>query len=154
MNPNQETPIGWLRPTRTSLQLCRMKMSKNCWTDLSFFRLTQSAVVLITGRLGAIYGHTRLLLLGGIIIVIFSICNAFCNTYTSFIAIRALTGVGGGVVMPNAVATLTIMVPPGRARNVTLATFAATPPLGALLGALLAGTFLQYAEWKWLFITV
>ncbi|GAM36590.1 hypothetical protein TCE0_018f05791 [Talaromyces pinophilus] len=118
------------------------------------YSLTQSAVVLITGRLGAIYGHTRLLLLGGIIIVSFSICNAFCNTYTSFIAIRALTGVGGGVVMPNAVATLTIMVPPGRARNVTLATFAATPPLGALVGALLAGSFLQYTEWKWLFITV
>lgn len=56
--------------------------------------------------------------------------------------------------MPNAVATLTIMVPPGRARNITLATFAATPPLGALVGALLAGAFLQYAEWKWLFITV
>jgi MFS family permease len=153
MNPNQETPIGWLRPTRTSLKFLPYENVRKILI-FPFFRLTQSAVVLITGRLGAIYGHTRLLLLGGIIIVIFSICNAFCNTYTSFIAIRALTGVGGGVVMPNAVATLTIMVPPGRARNVTLATFAATPPLGALVGALLAGIFLQYAEWKWLFITV
>ncbi|RAL05476.1 MFS general substrate transporter [Aspergillus ibericus CBS 121593] len=118
------------------------------------YSLTQSAFVLITGRLGAIYSHQRLLLLGVFIITVFSLCNAFCNTYVSFVAVRALTGIGGGIVMPNAVATLTIMVPPGKARNITLATFAATPPVGALVGALLAGTFLQYTEWKWHFILI
>ncbi|PYI07173.1 MFS general substrate transporter [Aspergillus sclerotiicarbonarius CBS 121057] len=118
------------------------------------YSLTQSAFVLITGRLGAIYGHQKLLLLGVFIITVFSLCNAFCNTYVSFVAVRALTGIGGGIIMPNAVATLTIMVPPGKARNITLATFAATPPVGALVGALLAGTFLQYTEWKWHFILI
>ncbi|KAM0241435.1 hypothetical protein ACHAP5_007632 [Fusarium lateritium] len=118
------------------------------------YSLTQSAFVLISGRLGAIYGHQNLLLLGGIIIVTFSIANAFCNTYTSFIAIRALTGVGGGILMPNAVATLTIMVPPGKVRNFTLAIFAASPPVGAGIGALMIGAFLEYSEWKWHFISV
>lgn len=98
------------------------------------------------------FGHHRLLLLGGAIIVVFSLVNAFCTTYSSFVAVRGLTGVGGGILMPNAVATLMIMVPPGKARNVTLATFAASPPVGALIGALLAGVFLEKAEWKWLFI--
>ncbi|KAF5009102.1 hypothetical protein FDECE_4654 [Fusarium decemcellulare] len=118
------------------------------------YSLTQSAFVLISGRLGAIYGHQKLLLLGGTIIVIFSVVNAFCNTYNSFVAVRALTGVGGGILMPNAVATLTIMVPPGKARNFTLATFAASPPVGALIGALMIGAFLQYSEWKWHFISM
>lgn len=54
--------------------------------------------------------------------------------------------------MPNAVATLTIMVPRGRSRNITLALFASSPPIGASIGALLSGALLQYAEWKWLFI--
>ena len=121
-------------------------------TDWYLDRLTQSAFVLITGRLGAIYGHQKLLLLGSFIITVFSLCNAFCNTYVSFVAVRALTGIGGGIIMPNAVATLTIMVPPGKARNITLAIFAATPPVGALVGALLVGAFLQYTEWKWHFI--
>ncbi|PWY95324.1 MFS general substrate transporter [Aspergillus sclerotioniger CBS 115572] len=118
------------------------------------YSLPQSAFVLITGRLGAIYGHQRLLLLGSFTITIFSLCNAFCNTYVSFVAARALTGIGGGIIMPNAVATLTIMVPPGKARNITLAIFTATPPVGALVGALLVGAFLQYAEWKWHFILI
>lgn len=121
---------------------------------LTEFRLTQSAFVLISGRLGAIYGHQKLVLIGCTTIVVFSIVNAFCNTYTSFIIARALTGIGGGILMPNAVATLTILVPPGKARNLTLAAFAASPPLGAWVGAMLAGVFLQYTAWKWHFITM
>ncbi|CRG89731.1 putative MFS-type transporter C1683,03c [Talaromyces islandicus] len=118
------------------------------------FSLTQSAFVLITGRLGAVYGHTSLLLLGVVIMAVFSLCNAFCDTYISFVVMRALTGIAGGIIMPNSVATLTIMIPPGKARNATLATFSATPPLGALIGALSAGAFLEYAEWKWHFILI
>ncbi|KAJ5517648.1 Major facilitator superfamily domain general substrate transporter, partial [Penicillium expansum] len=106
------------------------------------YGLTQSSFVLISGRLGA----------GGAILVIFSLCNAFCTSYLSFIAMRALTGVGGGILMPNAVATLTIMMPPGKARNFTLAIFAASPPIGAMVGALIAGAVLKYTEWKWHFI--
>ncbi|KAL2838652.1 MFS general substrate transporter [Aspergillus pseudoustus] len=118
------------------------------------YSLTQSAFVLISGRLGAVYGHQNLLLVGGTIIIIFSICNAFCTTYTSFIAVRALTGVGGGILMPNAVAALTIMIPAGPARNLTLAVFAASPPIGALIGALIAGAILETTEWKWHFIVI
>ncbi|KAJ5093600.1 MFS general substrate transporter [Penicillium angulare] len=118
------------------------------------YGLTQSAFVLISGRLGTIYGHQRLLLLGGAIFVIFSICNAFCNTYSSFIAVRALTGIGGGIMMPNAVAALTIMIPPGKTRNYTLALFAASPPIGALIGALIVGAVFKFTEWKWFFIII
>lgn len=119
---------------------------------LTLFRLTQSGFVLISGRLGDVYGHQWMLLAGGTILVIFSLTNAFCNTYESFVTARALTGIGGGIVMPNAVATLTVMIPPGTARNVTLAIFAASPPFGAMVGALFTGLFIEKAEWKWLFI--
>jgi MFS family permease len=114
--------------------------------------LTQSAFVLISGRLGAVYGHSTLLQIGGAIIVVFSLINAFCTTYTSFIAVRALTGIGGGILMPNAVAAVTIMIPAGPARNLTLAVFAASPPIGALIGALIAGAVLEGTEGKWHFI--
>lgn len=119
---------------------------------LIFNSLTQSGFVLVSGRLGDVYGHQWMLLTGGTIMIVFSLINAFCNTYESFVTARALTGVGGGIVMPNAVATLTVMIPPGRARNVTLATFAASPPLGAIIGGLFTGLFFEEAEWKYLFI--
>lgn len=118
------------------------------------YSLTQSTFVLISGRLGAVYGHQKLLLLGVVIVAIFSLMNAFCTTYNSFVAARALTGIGGGIIMPNAVATLTIMEPPGRTRNITLAFFATSPPVGALIGALFAGVLVEHTHWKWLFICI
>lgn len=49
-------------------------------------RLTQSAFVLVSGRLGAIYGHQRLFLIGGAFIAVFSLVNAFCTSYNAFVA--------------------------------------------------------------------
>ncbi len=106
--------------------------------------------MLITGRLGAIYGHQRLAQLGLLIFAVFSLASAFCRSYDSFIATRALTGVGGGVFMPNAVTVLTLMVPPGKARNITLGLFAAAPPLGGVMGALMVGPIADSGNiWKW-----
>ena len=106
----------------------------------------------MTGRLGAIFGHKQLTLTGYALFAFFSLMNGFTKTYESFIAIRALTGVGGGVFMPNAVSILTTMVPPGRSRNVVLGFFAASPPLGALIGGLLTGLFMEKTNWTWLFV--
>ncbi|KAH7170000.1 major facilitator superfamily domain-containing protein [Dactylonectria macrodidyma] len=118
------------------------------------YPLTQGAFILITGRLGAVYGHKNLTLIGCSVFSIFSIVNAFCTGYESFIAARALTGIGGGLFMPNAVSTITITVPPGKSRNLLLGFFAASPPIGGVIGALLAGVFTQFYDWKWFFITV
>ncbi|CZS81553.1 unnamed protein product [Fusarium graminearum] len=118
------------------------------------YPLTQGAFVLVTGRLGAIYGHKQLSLLGCAIFTLFSFVNAFTKTYDSFIAMRALTGVGGGIFMPNAVSIITTMVPPGQSRNVVLGFFAASPPLGGMVGALMTGVFMDQVNWMWLFILI
>ncbi|KAL1866455.1 hypothetical protein VTK73DRAFT_4689 [Phialemonium thermophilum] len=123
------------------------------WMPASY-SLTQGTFVLISGRLGAIYGHQRVLLVGGAILTVFSLVNAFCTSFNSFVAVRALSGVGGGLIMPNAVAMITIMLPPGRSRNVTMGFFAAGAPIGGWLGGLLAGLFTQFTEWKYLFIFI
>ena len=115
------------------------------------FSLTQSGFVLISGRLGAVYGHQKLLIIGGFTMALFSLLNAFCTNYNAFIAMRALTGVGGGIISPNAVAIVTMMLPPGRSRNITIGFFAASAPIGGWLGALFSGLFVQLSHWQYLF---
>jgi MFS family permease len=107
---------------------------------------------LVTGRLGSIYGHQNLVLAGCALFSVFVLANAFCRDYISFVAIRALAGVGGGMFMPNAVAIMTTVIPPGRSRNLALGFFSAAPPIGGVIGALLAGLFIEIVGWKWLFI--
>lgn len=121
------------------------------WMAASY-SLTQGAFVLVTGRLGSIYGYQTMFVLGSAWFALMSLANAFCTTYETFIAVRALTGIGGGMFMPNAVAAITTMIPPGRSRNLTLGFFGASPPIGGVLGALVAGVSIELVEWKWMYV--
>ncbi|OAA73004.1 Major facilitator superfamily domain, general substrate transporter [Akanthomyces lecanii RCEF 1005] len=91
-----------------------------------------STFVLVSGRLGAIYGHQRLALVGLGMFGVFSIANGFCRGFAPFVAVRALSGIGGGIYMPNAITALGLMVPPGPTRTLIYGIFAAAPPLDGL----------------------
>ncbi|EFX01474.1 major facilitator superfamily transporter [Grosmannia clavigera kw1407] len=118
---------------------------------VSAYSLTQSSVVLIGGRLGTIYGHQRLLLAGLALMTIMSLANGFCTHYIAFVIVRAFTGLGGGLLMPNAVALIAVTVPPGRNRNISMGFFGAAAPVGGWIGGLVAGLFIRYSTWPWLF---
>ncbi|KAF1735901.1 putative MFS-type transporter [Beauveria bassiana] len=119
------------------------------WMAASY-SITQSTFVLVSGRLGAIYGHHRLSLIGLGMFGIFSIVNGFCRSFASFVAVRALSGIGGGIYMPNAITALGLMVPPGPTRTLLYGIFAAAPPLGGLVGALFAGLCAEWeGMWSW-----
>jgi MFS family permease len=113
--------------------------------------MTQGAFVLMGGRLGAVYGHKRTLVLAGIIWTICHLISGFMKSVISLSVLRGLSGIGGGLIVPNAIALLTIAFPPGKMRNITVGFFGATAPIGAFLGALFAGVFVQLTAWKWLF---
>lgn len=54
--------------------------------------------------------------------------------------------------MPNAVAMITIMVPPGKTRNLSMGFFAAAAPVGGWVGAIIAGLFMKTARWQMMFV--
>lgn len=64
---------------------------------------------------------------------------------------RALAGLGGALIVPNAVALLGVTFPPGKARNFALGCFGAAAPVSAGVGALLSGWIVQETRWGWVF---
>jgi MFS family permease len=102
--------------------------------------------------MGAIYGHKRLLMYGAVWLGVCSLVCGFCNNFIAFVVVRALSGIGGAFIMPNAVALLTITNPPGSTRNLLLGFFGASAPLGGWVGAILLGLFQHYSEYKWFFL--
>jgi len=120
------------------------------WIAASY-PLTQGTFVLIGGRLGAVYGHKRLLIVGCAWWVIWSLGTGFANNLVALCFMRGLTGMGGGIMVPNAVALLGINFPPGRQRNLAIGLFGAMAPVGAAGGSLIAGIIVQLTQWKWLF---
>ncbi|KAE8446755.1 hypothetical protein EG329_011660 [Mollisiaceae sp. DMI_Dod_QoI] len=123
------------------------------WIAASY-PLTQGAFVLISGRIGAIYGHKNVLFLGGAWWILWSLVNGFCTTsIISFSVARAMSGIGAAFVMPNVVAIIGITFPPGKMRNLSLGFYGFGAPVGGTLGCLLIGIFIKWAEWKWFFFT-
>ncbi|TVY58742.1 putative MFS-type transporter, partial [Lachnellula suecica] len=114
-------------------------------------RLTQGAFVLIGGRIGAVFGHKNTLLAAGVWWVIFSLVSGFMKSIVGLCVMRALTGIGGAFMVPNALALLTINFPPGKMRNITVGFFGAMAPIGAAGGGIFSGFFVQLTPWKWLF---
>ncbi|KAI9740311.1 MAG: hypothetical protein M1834_004889 [Cirrosporium novae-zelandiae] len=123
------------------------------WVAASY-PLTQGTFVLISGRLGAVYGHKTILLFGGAWFVVFSVANGFTNSFAPFIIVRALSGIGGALLMPNVVALIAITCPPGRLRNISLGFFSASAPMGSYLGSLIAGGFVAAGRWNLCFFTM
>ncbi|KAL4929098.1 major facilitator superfamily domain-containing protein [Aspergillus undulatus] len=139
---------------RTFSESMQVKPSYATWMAASY-GLTQGTFVLMSGRLGDVYGHRKMLLGGGAWLVLCTFTSAFChNNFFAFVTMRALAGVGGALVMPNAVAMITITNPPGRVRNLSLGFFAASAPLGGYLSALFLGAFMEQTHWRWFFVFV
>jgi MFS family permease len=117
--------------------------------------LTQGAFVLVSGRIGAVYGHKTILLLGGAWWILWTLINGFCTeSIISFAIARALSGIGAAIVMPNVVAEIGITFPPGKLRNLTFGFFGCGAPFGGTFGCVLIGLFIQWTEWRYFFFTM
>ena len=120
------------------------------WIAASY-PLTSGTFVLIGGRLGEVYGHKLMLALGCIWWVIWHLASGFAPDLVVLCLFRGLAGVGGGFMVPNAVALLGITIPPGKKRNLAFGMFGVTAPVGAAGGTAVATLFVQLAEWRWAF---
>jgi MFS family permease len=100
---------------------------------------------------GSVYGHKNVVSLAGLWWVVFHLVSGFMTSIESLSAMRALAGIGGAFMVPNAIALLTITFPPGRMRNISVGFFGAMAPIGAAGGSVFPGFFVQLLPWKWLF---
>jgi MFS family permease len=94
------------------------------------YPLTQGSFVLISGRIGSVFSHRNMMALGSAWWVFWTLAIAYSNNIVGIAIMRAMAGIGGGFIVPNALALLTIIFPPGKQRNLGLALFAAMGPVG------------------------
>ncbi|KAL6872941.1 major facilitator superfamily domain-containing protein [Trichoderma novae-zelandiae] len=123
---------------------------KSTWIAASY-PLTQGSFVLISGRLGTVFGHKRIMTRGASIWIFCTLDTAYGTNIVGVSFMRGLAGIGGGLLVPNAVALLTITFPPGRQRSLALALFASMGPVSGARGCVFNDFFLHQAPiigWK------
>ncbi|KAH8900011.1 MFS general substrate transporter [Thozetella sp. PMI_491] len=123
---------------------------ESVWVVASY-PLTQGTFVLIGGQLGAVFGHKATFTAGCAWWVVWALCGGFSDGLVSMCVMRALCGIGGGIMVPNIIALIGINFPPGPKRNLGFALFGAMAPVGAAGGSLVSAVIVQLSHWKWLF---
>ncbi|WBW72385.1 plasma membrane ammonium transmembrane transporter Amf1 [Schizosaccharomyces osmophilus] len=121
------------------------------WFPASY-SLTVGTFILIAGRLGDMYGHKNMFMFGYAWYSLWSLISGFSVYAKSAImydVCRALTGIAPAFLLPNALAILGRVYPPGKRKQWAFCMFGATAPNGFLLGAVFSGIFAQLAWWPW-----
>jgi EmrB/QacA subfamily drug resistance transporter len=118
---------------------------------MNAFTLPLSALLLIGGAAGDLYGRRRVMLLG---IALFTAASMLCAVSPSlglFLAARALQGLGAAMLLPNSLATLSAAFS-GEKRGRAVGTWAAAGAIAGAAAPLLGGWLVDGPGWRFIFL--
>ncbi|KAJ3033130.1 hypothetical protein HDV00_006706 [Rhizophlyctis rosea] len=81
---------------------------------------------------------------------IFGIASGEAPSATAMIVFRGIQGIGAACTIPNAIALIIQVCPPGRTRDRAMAMFATSGAVGFVVGLIIGG-FLTEVGWRWIF---
>ncbi|MBN7438722.1 MFS transporter [Mycobacteroides abscessus subsp. abscessus] len=98
------------------------------------------------------YGRKRILLVGLLVFGGASLAVLGAVTTAHVIALRALLGAGGAMIIPMTLSMIRVIFTDSRQRAVALGLWAAVTSVAAALGPLVGGALLQYGPWQHAFL--
>jgi EmrB/QacA subfamily drug resistance transporter len=116
------------------------------------YLLTFGGFLLLAGRLGDLFGHRRLFLIGITLFTLASLACGLATTQGILITARAIQGLGGAIVSVVALSLLMnlFVEPAERARAMGVYGFVSAG--GGSLGVLLGGVLTNLLNWHWIFL--
>ncbi|MCL4377066.1 MAG: MFS transporter, partial [Actinobacteria bacterium] len=120
------------------------------WVILSYL-IVISSLLLTYGRLGDLYGHKKIYIMGFIIFTIGSLLCAFSPTILLLVLFRALQAIGAGMLMAMGPAIITINTPP-KDRGKFLGTIAVSVSIALAIGPALGGFLTSFFGWQSIFL--
>ncbi len=115
------------------------------------YLLTLSALILVGGSLGDLFGERRVFAIGVAAFGATSIMCAVAPSIGVLVAARALQGVAGALLVPSSLAVI-VNTFPGDERGAAIGSWTAWGSIAAVLGPLAGGELLAIASWRWIFL--
>ena len=116
------------------------------------YLLTFGGFLLLGGRLGDLFGHRRLFLIG---ISLFTLASLACGLATSqgtLVAARAVQGLGGALVSAVALSLIMTLFTEQADRAKAMGIFGFVLSGGGTAGVLLGGVITDILAWNWIFL--
>lgn len=118
---------------------------------VSVYILVFAGLLLAGGRLGDVFGHRRLFLVGLSTFTAASLLAGLSGSADVLIASRALQGLGAALVTPTTLALLRTCFPEPKEQAAAVGAWSAVGALALAVGPLLGGLLSQHAGWHWIF---
>ncbi|HZL48322.1 MAG TPA: MFS transporter [Solirubrobacteraceae bacterium] len=121
------------------------------------YLLTLSSLILVGGSLGDLFGERRVFAIGVSGFGLASLACALAPTIEVLVAMRALQGVAGALLVPSSLAVIVNTFPGGEGgskseRGGAIGSWTAWGAIAGVLGPLAGGELLAIGSWRWLFI--
>src|SRR5438105_12560123 len=116
------------------------------------YLLTFGGFLLLGGRLGDLFGHRRLFLLG---IGLFTVSSLVCGLSTTqgmLVAARAVQGLGGAVASAVSLSLMVTLCTDPSERAKAMGVFGFVAAGGGSIGVLLGGILTDSINWHWIFL--
>jgi EmrB/QacA subfamily drug resistance transporter len=116
------------------------------------YLLTFGGFLLLGGRLGDLFGHRLLFLIG---LGIFTLASVACGLSTEqeiLVVARAVQGLGGAVVSAVALSLMMTLFPEPAERAKAMGIFGFVASGGGSIGVLLGGILTDVLSWHWIFL--
>jgi EmrB/QacA subfamily drug resistance transporter len=120
------------------------------WT-ITGYALAQAAVIPLAGWLSDRFGAKRIFLTSLVLFTAGSVLCATAQNDKMLITFRVLQGLGGGCVLPIAMAYVYRLSPPQKVGAV-MGLMGIPILLAPAIGPVLAGWLVQYGSWRWIFL--
>ena len=116
------------------------------------YLLTFGGFLLLGGRLGDLFGHRKLFLIGLVLFTVASLACGVAQSQEFLVAARAIQGLGGAVVAVVALSlVMTLFTEPAeRAKAMGVIGFVASG--GGSVGVVLGGVLTDALDWHWIFL--
>jgi EmrB/QacA subfamily drug resistance transporter len=116
------------------------------------YLLTFGGFLLLGGRLGDLFGHRRLFLIGIALFTAASLACGVANSQEFLVIARAAQGVGGAVVAAVALSLLMTLFTEQADRAKAMGVFGFVLSAGGVIGVLAGGVLTDALNWHWIFL--
>jgi EmrB/QacA subfamily drug resistance transporter len=118
----------------------------------SVYSMAVASLVLSSGTLGDLFGRRRIFAVGAAILGAGSLVSFLAGSAGWLIAGQAIAGIGGAMVIPNALAIVTHAFTEPHERSGAVAIWATVSGVGLAVGPLIAGGLIKVASWHSVFL--
>jgi MFS family permease len=116
------------------------------------YMLTFGGFLLLSGRLGDLFGQRRIFLGGIVLFTLASLACGLSRSPTMLVAARAVQGIGGSAVSAISLSLIMNLFPEPGERAKAMGVYSFVCAGGGSVGVLLGGLLVQSLDWHWIFL--